>query len=96
MSKKSSKRTFLGTRLNPEKDSDIIQDVSRFKDVSKRLREAYRLAMQVEAGDMYVKKEPAPDTSKLKWSIPEPVKKKAKNTNGQTKVNIISNIKQSF
>ena len=41
---------MAGFRLNPEEDADIIKDLKRFSNQTKRIKEAYRKAMQIEAG----------------------------------------------
>lgn len=43
---------FVGFRLRAKgKDKDIEDDLKRFSDESERIREAYRLAMEVERGE---------------------------------------------
>lgn len=45
-------KDFVGFRLSQTKDADIIQDLSKYKDTTARVKAVYRLVMAMEAKNM--------------------------------------------
>ncbi len=94
-------KNFIGARLHPEKDKDIIEDINKFKDKTKRLKDIYRKGLTME--------NTLPNTSntsnpaqlpidlppkKLNWKVPEKIVPNKKTED--VKVKVLSNIKQGF
>lgn len=80
---------MAGFRLNPEEDADIIKDLARFKNRTKRIKEAYRKCMFLEAGTLASILE-APELKKPQsWTIPEEPSVKPLPPKGSVKANIL-------
>lgn len=88
-----------GFRLNPVTDADIINDLARFRDTTKRLKEAYRKAMQIEQGHypiqgsseaLHGQIEASQTTRQAnEWSIPKEPTIKKPVQKGSLKANIL-------
>lgn len=99
------KRNFVALRLNEDKDKDIIDDLARFSVLTDRVKEAYRMAMKVERGELALSKpsqpqpEPSPPKTYIQSPPYQPKEEKPNNPSKplvDDKAKVKSNIIQSF
>jgi hypothetical protein len=64
---------FVGFRLNATKDADIIKDLSKYKDTTARVKEAYRRAIRAEQTNQVVEPtvKPPPKPERIVWNFPK-------------------------